>query len=452
MLSHLSATMIEQYRQRTLSAAELLAVDDHIAACQECRLQLAAAVPAATGVQATIAGPALAGEEAFHLPREQLAAYVDGQIEPVEREIAEGHLEYCGQCLDEVRDLRAFKALMTTHPAREHAPVAVPGLAEKLRGFLGKPALWLPLHTVAVAATAALVVWVLVRPSGSPLQDQRETVTQLQQANESLRLENESLQQRMASRPAPPVIPPPQPDTGAQPVVKPPTAPTPAPGEDRLVTNPPPRPAAPQLPAEVRAAVRLGRVKPPAMLASLIGERGQLMGSDASRDGTLQAQSPVGTAVLTDEPDFSWTPMSGATAYTVVIADSDGSEVARSGALPGTEWKLSQPLPRGQTYQWQIIALKDGQELFRAPVRPAPPARFKVLEARQAEELQRVRSGYETTLKPADAHLSLGVLYAGAGLMDDSEREFRRAMHLAPGSTAARKLLANVESIRRGKR
>src|SRR3972149_6117352 len=40
MPDHLSAEHLEGYRQRTLAPRELLAADDHLAACEVCRQQL----------------------------------------------------------------------------------------------------------------------------------------------------------------------------------------------------------------------------------------------------------------------------------------------------------------------------------------------------------------------------------------------------------------------------
>ena len=40
-MTHLSDRQVEDYRRRVLSPRELLAVDDHMAACPECRMRLA---------------------------------------------------------------------------------------------------------------------------------------------------------------------------------------------------------------------------------------------------------------------------------------------------------------------------------------------------------------------------------------------------------------------------
>jgi hypothetical protein len=44
-VSHLTQRQVEEYQRRALAPRELLAVDDHIATCEECRLRLAAREP-----------------------------------------------------------------------------------------------------------------------------------------------------------------------------------------------------------------------------------------------------------------------------------------------------------------------------------------------------------------------------------------------------------------------
>jgi len=63
-VSHLSKQQVEAYQRRTLSPAELVAVDDHIASCPECRLRLAAGV-SLSGALAAWEG---VGESAGRLP------------------------------------------------------------------------------------------------------------------------------------------------------------------------------------------------------------------------------------------------------------------------------------------------------------------------------------------------------------------------------------------------
>jgi Tfp pilus assembly protein PilF len=49
----------------------------------------------------------------------------------------------------------------------------------------------------------------------------------------------------------------------------------------------------------------------------------------------------------------------------------------------------------------------------------------------------------------ADSHLTLGVLYAQAGLLDDAEHELRALLRANPQSALAQKLLRSVRAKRR---
>src|SRR5207249_6131154 len=66
-----------------------------------------------------------------------LIAYVEDRLGEVEREIAESHLAVCGQCAEDARDLRAFKAELAASQIKEETPpeplhVRSPTLWEKL--------------------------------------------------------------------------------------------------------------------------------------------------------------------------------------------------------------------------------------------------------------------------------------------------------------------------------
>src|SRR5262249_2170578 len=103
--------------------------------------------------------------------------------------------------------------------------------------------------------------------------------------------------------------------------------------------------------------------------------------------------------------------------------------------------KLSTSLKSGDIYYWQVTALKDGKSLT-SPVLPAPPAKFKVLESTRAAEVRHARQNH------AGAHLTLGVLYARAGLLAESEQELRLLVKANPGSRIARNLLRSVKSLK----
>jgi hypothetical protein len=153
-------------------------------------------------------------------------------------------------------------------------------------------------------------------------------------------------------------------------------------------------------------------------------------------------QSPVGKVVSSTQPAFRWTPLAGAVSYVVEVYDEQFNLVTKSAATQKIEWTPPQALPRGRLYAWQVKASRDGQEII-APKPPATQARFRVLAQAQADELARARRDYPS------AHLTLGLLYTRAGLLDEAEKELRVVQAANPNAASVRRLLANVQALRR---
>ena len=109
MTGHLSHLELESYRQRKLSPEALLAADDHLAGCADCRGQLEADAGLADKLKF------LQGAlRPVHLTEAELDASADGRLQDP---IALAHLEGCPQCRGEAADLRSF-ALQQEVPPR----------------------------------------------------------------------------------------------------------------------------------------------------------------------------------------------------------------------------------------------------------------------------------------------------------------------------------------------
>jgi hypothetical protein len=151
---------------------------------------------------------------------------------------------------------------------------------------------------------------------------------------------------------------------------------------------------------------------------------------------------PVGKVTLSDRPTLQWSRLDGATSYVVEIYDDAFKLISTSPQLAGNTWTPPETLKRGDVYSWQVRAVKDGQE-FITPRTPAPPAKFRILDQARANELTRARRVY------ASSHLTLALLYAQAGLLDEAEQEFRELQKANPDSAITRRLLANLRAMRR---
>lgn len=84
---HPSAAELDRYRRRTAAAAELLAVDAHIASCDACLAAL---------------------RDSRHLTYEQAEAYVDGSDDRAVRD----HVAVCAMCRAEVDDLAKMREVV----------------------------------------------------------------------------------------------------------------------------------------------------------------------------------------------------------------------------------------------------------------------------------------------------------------------------------------------------
>jgi hypothetical protein len=120
---HPTSAQIARYRNRSATAEELLWVDSHIGACDQCHA--AVAVDVADAVV-----PALApAEENDHVTYDEMEQWVDGRISDVEREIVAGHIEKCNRCHEELRNLeRDSKEL--------HASIAAASASRERRWLL----------------------------------------------------------------------------------------------------------------------------------------------------------------------------------------------------------------------------------------------------------------------------------------------------------------------------
>jgi hypothetical protein len=409
-----------------MSASELLAADDHLAACELCHARLRADEQ----LYDSVVDAARAADR--HLSYELMADYIDDRLSDLDREISESHIQICPRCEVELSDLKSIRASMESSPAERYAPRKLRG-ARKLWGL---PAYRIPLEIAAMAALAALAFWMASIGLRSENKDLRAQLDQLRQANgelgqraeeardqlAALRQENERLQQQQ------------------------PTDVTLADGGGMIVLDRQGNLAGPEPiianQAVVKRTLATANVNVAQSLSELKGKTGRLMGGPSrSAYGLI---SPVSVVLVTDRPTFRWLAQPGATGYVVSLFDPESKKVADSGLINATGWTADRALERGVIYSWQVRAIRDGKEIILPPPEAAD-ARFKVLERAKADELERaLRSSPRS-------HLLLGILYAEAGLVEEAEQQFRALSLANPESEVAKKLLSSIrkQSARR---
>lgn len=432
MANCLTPQGIDRYRKGALdSADELLAVEGHLDACVDCRNALRADVRHAAVSLTHKLVPAV--HESACLDANLLARYVNGKADVGDVEVVEIHTEDCPRCAQSLASLRASRQAV----APRLSPLA------RLRALLAPPRRVLSLAasgvTAMVAAAALVSLWNKAeaeRARSADLQAQvaaaQSQLTQEQQARqrqlqedrqaygrqmarvrqetetvqEGLKVRIGNLERQLAARPHPPVL-----------------------------AQPPRNDAGRQLLQTLETAVLQGVVNLPAQVASLT------QGTD--RSGSSQGRPeisllrPVATFVWEERPTLAAKPLDGATGYqvTIVNPDAPGTSI-KTIPLSISKWKVANALQRGQVYEWWVTARKKDRDVS------SPVARFRMLDKAQADAVTRAQRVY------TGLPLTLGIVYAQAGLVDDAERAFQSVLKTNPKHPVATQLLRGLQADR----
>jgi hypothetical protein len=434
---HLTNEQIAGYHERALAPAELIALDSHLAGCAACSGVLSAAGFAKDKVL-SLKKELDFGTPSEHLNYDQLAASADGTLEGVEAEMVASHLASCSHCELLASDLVVFKDEIVTDLGKKYSPAPSPArsslpqqrVSASLKAFFSFNS---PAFALGLCALGLLIIGISIW-----LTQRSKTVVDSPQVAESI-------------SPQPEISP----DTSPQVNVNQHPSPSPeSPSQVLIALNDGSRSVAvnekgelaglddlpPGLRQTIKTAINTQHASNPAALSGLTGQQGKLRGE--GEDAAFTLLSPIKVVTLSDRPTLRWNKLKGTTTYKVAIYDSKFNLVTSSPALTTNIWNVKGALKRGEVYSWQVTAMKDGQEI-KSPVPPAPEAKFKVLDRARANELNRARRAY------SGSHLTLGVLYAQAGLLVDAEREFSALVQANPQSTVAHNLLRDVRTARR---
>lgn len=193
--------------------------------------------------------------------------------------------------------------------------------------------------------------------------------------------------------------------------------------------------------AMIKAALLARRLALPSQIAAVRQNRAPLMG--ATGTAAFTPLTPVATSVATDRPTFRWLPRPDARSYLVTVTEpAAGYRIAVSSPrLRALEWTAPEPLRRGRTYSWQVVADTPQGEI-KTPPPDAGEAKFTILEQQEASALDEARRRY------GQHHLALAVLCAEAGLLDDAEEHFRALVAANPSSAVVRELLEQLRRAR----
>ncbi|MCY7376667.1 MAG: hypothetical protein LH472_11965 [Pyrinomonadaceae bacterium] len=431
MSEHLLADNIENYLSREMNASDLLKADEHLAQCDLCFARLGEFRRGEKSLNLDFLQ--FSPEESEHLSYERLEAYVDEKTDGVEREIADVHLQVCADCNLQLDGLLQMRRLIETDAEKQsilrqpRAKSVFGGIREFLSGNYS---LKYGFGTLAAVLLIASLFGIFVlRRSDAPNEIAATSAPGVkpQQNVQSANIASAPDVQTNTEVSANANV---RKQINAE-----------INGVNRQTEDAVPKNLSPKPEAEVARVVASERLNFPPELKTLNNQVGKLMGGE-TEGIPFALTNPIGKIVQTNRPQFRWRELAGAINYVVSVYDTDFNRVATSPQISGTNWQIGEPLARGKTYVWQVTAIKNGEEI-KSPARPAPDARFKILDRKRADELARLSRQYK------NEHLFLGIAYANEGLLDEAEREFQKETEKNPKSKTAQKFLREVREKRK---
>src|SRR5205814_7307348 len=105
MSEHLSMEQLERLRKGMLSPQEILSVDEHISACEECRNKIGDDDKIRASIRFWKADLEQASKELDHPSYEELKEYIEGRLDEVDREIIDSHMDLCTLCRMKVEEM-----------------------------------------------------------------------------------------------------------------------------------------------------------------------------------------------------------------------------------------------------------------------------------------------------------------------------------------------------------
>ena len=430
MTEHLTETQVSLFRERAITPTERERLDAHVAECESClRRILPSEDSALLYSELTEALLPNDADEAFHLSHADLRRYANGVVDQADSVIFESHFDICDQCRESMQSLPPGPLVETVSAATRQAGIPAEQFSPAWRSaFQFTPARAVVGVMVAASLVLAFVVW--LRWHGGPVDQTTQKTTSQTPSNTSggssptptqTQVTKDSNTDQFAVTAS-------LEDNGRKIQLD---------GRGILV-------GLEELPEAscslVRNVLTTKTLSKPEVLDKLTAPSIRLMDPTA-RENTFGLLGPSGTVIATDHPNLRWQALPGATSYTVSVFDADFNRVTRSAPQTATQW-TTPTLRRGLIYSWEVVAVRDGQEV-RSPVAPEPRAQFKVLEEEKLRELANLKKH-----KPI-SHLTLGLTYARFGLLVEAEGQLQILSRENPNSPIAMKLLRTVQEWRK---
>lgn len=440
MSSHLSNEIVERFHSQSLTGGDRGVIYNHILGCETCRRRVVTSQTEAGAIQ-TLTDHLLPqeGDESFHLDPATIEAFVDDNLNTIDRHLVNLHLADCAECSDEVTDLRESLATMKTASRPPETQLQTSEILTRRAFTLSMPMRIAAVVALIAFAAVALIVASRWRSTGPAQPTNDRDIT--------------------AGTQPTPLVSPQIPSVTPSPNVT---------GPPKLAENPPGKTSnerhrtviaglrdganeialdsggnvvgLPSLPSASRQAVKEALTGEPLVRPDVLDEVAPAQVSVRSSTGNeepITISYPLSSVIQENQPTLRWTRSRTAGAYRIEIADETFHQVAKSEDLSATtqSWTPSAPLKRGGIYTWTIRAVNKGGQLSSV----TSQAKFKVLNEAKAWELNQLKS-------VSRSHLALGLFYAHEGMITEAEREFRILVKDNPNSTVLQRLLAVVRS------
>ena len=432
MMKHPDDEKLVRYVSRQNTPGEMIAVILHLESCQEC----AAKVQNLSAFENPEQMSLMENDAiAFHLDYdEHLRPFVDHEADAATREIVETHVQDCGACAFEVRELREFSESLRLREIEKTREVDV-SIFRRAKLLFGKLS-----HNLALPIAGALILllltamWLLIRrnqtsvdaevakhvnpvpenrassvsptPEVQPLNDNSNVVLPTNKIPEQSSLKPGGRQEKINSNANP---------FGLNDIEV-----------DRFDDLPE------QFQENIRSAISSGRLTVPAKLVELaviIKPRG------GGSEENLSDISPDREIVKETKPKFRWKVDSlEDELYVVEIFDERNDSVAVSPKLKQNFWTPEKPLEAGKSYQWELRVKRTDWEAEKT----VGVGKFSILDSDARNKIKNLKSA---------PSLQRGIIYASLGLIKDARREFRIAAANSPKNNA-RKFLRQLEKYR----
>lgn len=453
MSDHPTSQLLARYQERTLPSDVFLKIHRHISGCSACYEKCRAAERLVKDYASLQDAFLPAPDDApYHLSTVETEAYVNHGLDEIDLEIAESHLELCEVCGERVRQLQDARRSSAAE-VLPRGPVN-PERAGRARA-IPNHFLWfnrLRLRHVGAFSAAAVIIFAALILVSRQKDERSKSLTSVDPVNSNgnqnlLSQDGQSEVNQGATRNG---------NANSSELVGNSTPPgdnssSTLPARSVLIMQDNGRKISldergqlsgfAELPAELQQEIKemliAGKVRRPPAPAEFGGVPGTLLSESAGDGLPFRLISPVRKVIRDNRPTFRWQGLKGADSYIVSVADARLDEVVSSEPLSATVWKMQKPLKYGDTYTWQVTAIRGGEKIT-SPVLPAPEAKFKILPDDKVRALRQAEKAY------ARSHLPLAVLYLRAGLFDEAERELKALARSNPQSSTARSLLRSL--------